>query len=117
MSAFNTEGFVAQAVISCLLAFLAYRLIAKTLQGVLSRTLRMPEGTDFYLRVLLIVLLCESLSNCSLPDLKPDAHFIEYVWNIAGVAAKVLQDMGWILLSYAALVTVMIVVLKPQNER
>lgn len=70
------------------------------------------------MRALILILLCAALSKIlNGVHQKPDAHFIEYVWAVAGDISNVFDNVFGILLGYTTIVTILVVVLKPKNEQ
>lgn len=118
MLLYNLLGFAVLVVLSVAIALLIYRLLCEDLRGLLSPTLRIPAGTSFYLRALLIVLLFAALAGSIGKEfsLKPEAHFIEYLWSVNSGLKDVLQNSLLSLLGYLVLITVLVATLKPKNE-
>lgn len=117
MPAYNAAAFLFEVAISVGIVFAVYTVLGKSLRELLDRTIRLPAGSVFYMRVLILVLLCEALSKVITGvHLKPDAHFIEYVWAVAGDVSSLFENVFGIVLGYTAIVTILVVVLKPKNE-
>jgi hypothetical protein len=117
MLAFNTIAFFFDVVISVGIVLALYTLLGKSLQELLDKVIRLPAASVFYMRALILVLLCGALSKVlSGIHQKPDDHFIEYVWAVARDISNVFDNLFVILLIYVAIVTVLVVVLKPKNE-
>jgi len=118
MLLYNLLGFAVLVVVSAGLALLVYGLLREDLRGLLGAALKVPGGVSFFLRALLIVLLYSALAGAIGKEfsLKPDAHFIEYVWSINSGLKDVIQNSLLSLLAYLVLITVLVAVLKPKNE-
>jgi hypothetical protein len=118
MLLYNLLGFAALVGISAVIALLTYKLLCEDLRRLLGAALKVPGGVSFFLRALLIVLLFSALAGSIGKEfsLKPDAHFIEYVWSVNSGLKDVLQNSLLSLLGYLALITVLVAVLKPKNE-
>ena len=118
MPAYNAIAFLFDLCLSAGIVFLVYKLIGKSLRELLDKVIRIPEGTTFYLRALAVILLCVALSKVLTGvHQKPDAQFMEYVWAVAGDISGVLENLFGALLAYVAIVTVLVVVLRPKNEQ
>jgi hypothetical protein len=118
MTTYRAIAFVVNIGIALGLAFALYALLQQSLRVVLDRVIRLPAGTAFYLRALLLIFFLVALSaTVNSPfDLKPDAHFMQYVWLIAADMARFFENVFWGLMAYLAMVTVLLVVLKVKNE-
>ena len=117
MPAYNAAAFLFDLVISVGIILIIYKLLAKSLQELLDKVIRMPAGTAFYMRAFLLVLFCAALSKVvSGVHQKPDAHFMEYVWAVATDISGVFDNLILIILAYVAVVTILVVVLRPKNE-
>ena len=117
MPSCNAVAFFFDVVISVGIVLALYNLLGKGLQVLLDKVIRLPAGSTFYMRALLLILLCGALSKViSGVHQKPDAHFMEYVWAVAGDISNVFDNLFVVLLVYVAIITVLVVVLKPKNE-
>jgi len=118
MLLYNLLGFAVLIVVSVGIAVAVYRLLHNDLRDLLAAALKVPGGTSFYLRALLVVLLFSALAGSVGKDfsLKPESAFIEYVWAINSGLKDVFQNSLLSLLGYLALITVLAATLKPKNE-
>lgn len=117
MPAYNAVAFLFDLLISVGIALLLYILLGKSLRELLDKTMRLPAGSAFYLRALILIMLCGALSKViSGVHQKPDDHFMEYVWAVARDISNVFDILIMILLVYVAIATILVVVLKPKNE-
>jgi uncharacterized membrane protein (UPF0182 family) len=118
MLLYNLLAFLVLVVVSLGIALLIYRLLRGDLRDLLSPALKIPGGTSFFLRALLIVLLFSALAGSIGKEfsLKAEARFIEYVWSINSGLKDVFQNSLLSLLGYLVLITVLVATLKPKNE-
>jgi hypothetical protein len=118
MPAYTAVAFAFKFFLSLGIALLLYYLVRKSAAAVLHNVIPIPEGTTFYLRALALSLLfiAGSVAITSV-DAKPEFHFMQYVWAVTGSLADVFQETALTLLAYVALMTILIVVLKPRNEK
>ena len=115
MPAYNAAAFLLDVLLSVGIVVLIYKSISQSLRGLLDKVIRMPEGTSFYMRALVLVLLCIVLSKVVTGiHLKPEAHFMEYVWALANDISGVFESLFATLLVYVGVVTLLVVVLKPR---
>jgi hypothetical protein len=118
MPAYNAVAFLFEMLISAGIVLVLYSLLGKNLRELLDKVIRLPAGSAFYMRALVLMLLCGALSKViSGVHQKPEAHFMEYVWAVAGDVSGVFDNVFLILLGYVAIVTVLVVVLRPKNEQ
>jgi len=114
----NAAAFASGLIIGIGIALIVYALLSGSLRKLLDSVIDIPAGRDFYLRalglILVLVALAGTISNARQ---KPDAHFIEYVWAIAGELSGVFQNLFVVLLVYAGLITVLVAVLRPKNGK
>lgn len=117
MPAYNAAAFLFDFLVSVVIILIIYKLIGPSLSELLDKVVRIPAGTSFYMRALLLVLFCTALSKVvSGIHQKPEAHFMEYVWAVATDISGVFDSLILIILVYVAVVTILVVVLKPKNE-
>ncbi len=117
MPAYNAVAFLFDLLISVGIVLLLYTLLGRSLRELLDKTIRLPAGSTFYMRALVVVLLCGALTKViSGIHQKPDDHFMEYVWAVARDISNVFDNLIVILLVYVGIVTILVVVLKPKNE-
>ena len=118
MPAYNAVAFFFDVVISVGIVFALYTLLGKSLRELLDKTVRLPAGSSFYMRALILILLCTALSKViNGIHQKPEAHFMEYVWAVASDISNVFENVFGVLLVYVAIVTILVVVLKPKNDQ
>ena len=111
----RTIAFCISFVIVIALAFLVDRLIRPSLRKLLEELTALPPATDFYLRSFAIVIFFMALSTAigsTHSELNPGAHFMEYVWSIAGDLKDVLQGIFGVLLGYVAMITILVATLR-----
>lgn len=109
--------FLASLVVAVVLLILVDRLLRPGLRGLLDDVTALPAATEFYLRAfaLAIVLIALAALLGAHPDLKNDAHFMEYVWAVAAVLQDVFQNLLIVLLVYVALITVLMASLRRKH--
>jgi small-conductance mechanosensitive channel len=119
MSPHNLAGFVILLALALLLAFAIWALVSKSLQGLLSQALKLPDGTTFYLRSFFLGLLLAALAGGlgATFNLKPGDPFMEYVWRVAGGLQGVCEYFFAFLLGYLVLVTVLVAALRAKHEQ
>lgn len=100
-----------------MLLILVDRLLRPGLRGLLDDVTALPAATEFFLRAfsLAIVLVALAALLGTHPDLKNDAHFMEYVWAVAAVLQDVFQNLLIVLLVYVALITVLMASLRRKH--
>jgi len=115
----NLAGFVILLLLSLGLTFVIWAAVSKSLRGLLNEVVKLPAGTTFYLRTLLIGLLLAAAAGGigTVFNLKADDHFMEYVWKVASGLESVCEYFFGFLLGYLALVTVLVAVLRSRHEQ
>jgi hypothetical protein len=101
-------------VFSLAIPTVLFLLLRSSLSGLLRHTLKIEAGVTFFLRSFQLVLYLSALSGAlgvSI-DLKPDAHFMEYVWKGAAGASSSLQSMVLFVALYLVLVAILVATLK-----
>ena len=98
-------------------AWIVYAILARSLRELLDQVIRIPAGTTFYLRSLALVVAFISLSKFVIFPNDTQTHFMDYVWLTAGAISEVFEGLVYVVLVYLLLITVVVVVLKPKNER
>ena len=118
MTFYNLLGFLILLVLAFGLAAVIWAAVSKSLHGLLDHVVKLPDGTVFYMRIFLIGLLLAAASGSvdTVFDFKSDAHFMEYVWQIAAGLRDVFMNTLWYLVGYLALITVLAAVLRPRRE-
>jgi hypothetical protein len=93
--------------------------VSKSLQGLLNRALKLPDGTTFYLRSFLLGLLLAAFAGGlgTTFDLEPGNPFMAYVWKVAAGLHEACEFFFVFLLGYLALVTVLVAVLRAKHEQ
>ncbi len=115
----NTYAFLALLVLSAALALGLFLSLRDALQGLLQRTVRLPDGVTFYLRSLFVLLFFSALGGALgiTFDLKPGSHFMEYVWKVASGLSNILQPMLLYLGGYLVLTTILLATLKIKDDQ
>jgi len=118
MPTYNNVAWAIDLLLAVGIALAVYSMLSASLRRLLDNVVALPEGTAFYLRGLSLVLVCVALSKVIVGvHQKPDAHFMEYVWAVAGDLSGVFSNLFVVLLVYLGLITVLVAVLKPKNGK
>jgi hypothetical protein len=118
MPVYNAVAFVFDLILGVGIALIVYALLRSNLQRLLDNVIVVPDGTKFYLRSLLLILLSLALAKVIVGvHMKPEAHFIEYVWAVASDLSGVFDNLFVALLIYLGLITVLILVLRSKNAK
>lgn len=101
-------------VVSILIAVWIERILRPYLRGLLEEVVALPDATKFYLRafVIVLVLVASAAVLGNQPDLKPGAHFMEYIWVIAARLQDVFQNLLVVVFLYVGLMTVLLAALR-----
>ncbi len=115
----NTYAFIALFVLSAALAIGLLLPLRGALQGLLQRTVRLPDGVAFYLRSFFVLLFFSALGGALgfTFDLKPGSLFMEYVWKVASGLSNVLELMLLYLGGYLVLTTIILASLKIKDDK
>jgi hypothetical protein len=115
----NTYAFLALLALSAALAVGLFLPLRDALQGLLQRTVRLPDGITFYLRSFFILVFFSAFGGAlgSTFDLKPGSPFMEYVWKVAYGLSNVLGQMLLYLGGYLVLTTVILATLKIKDDK
>ena len=115
----NTYAFLALFILSAALAIGLFLQLRDALQGLLQRTMRLPDAVTFYLRSFFILLFFSALAGALgfTFDLKSDSHFMEYVWKVASGLSTVIEQMLFCLAGYLVLTTVILAALKIKDDK
>jgi len=108
-----------ELILALLCALLTYGLTQRGLRELLERTVTVPGGIEFYRRAFLLVLVFGAVAEAlgAAPDLKAGAHFMEYVWAVAGGVGSVLGAVLLVLGVYVLLLTILVAAIKPKHEQ
>lgn len=112
-------GFLVLLGLSIVVALVLFLSVRSSLRGLLEHIVRLPSGVEFYLRSFGLVLMFAALSAAigTSFDMKPDSHFMEYVWKVAGGLSASLELTLWIGVVYVVIVTVLIAALKVKDDK
>ncbi|HTZ99906.1 MAG TPA: hypothetical protein VMB02_06215 [Candidatus Aquilonibacter sp.] len=113
------SAFLILLAISLTVAAILSFALSVSLRELLRETVKLPAGVTFYVRSFLLVLFFAALSAAvgTSFDLKPDARSMEYVWAGAQGLSSVLEKTLWIAVIYVIIVTILIAVLKIQDDK
>ena len=102
-----------QLIILLGFAVAVFLVLRPSLKRTLDALLRLPAGTTFYLRALLVAVVLLALKEIVSPiELKPGARFMEYVWAEASALSNVQGGLYGLVIIYVALVTVLALFLR-----
>jgi len=110
--------FLASLVVVIVVIAFVHRLLRPSLRGLLEDVTGLPAATEFYLRTFAVVVVfvaIAALLGANHADLKDGAHFMEYVWSIAGGLQDVFHNMMVVLLVYVGLITVLMAALRRKH--
>ena len=110
----NLFAFLILLVFAVAIPTILFLLLRSSLCALLRHTLKLQAGITFYLRSFLLVLYLASLSGAVgiSFDLKPEAHFMEYVWKGAASLSSSIQYLVIFVSVYLVLITILIATLK-----
>jgi hypothetical protein len=116
MPAYNAVAILFDVLLAFGTVVALYWLLRRSLAAVLDDLIGIPAATEFFLRTLLLVLLCIALKEI-VPGIrqKPEAAFMEYVWNVAAHLGEVLDEVYAALLIFLAYITVLVAVLRRRH--
>jgi hypothetical protein len=118
MRAYNAIASVCDFAVGVGIALAIYGMLRTSLRELLNNVIKLPEGTTFYVRTLALVLLFVPLEKAITGiHMKPDAHFMEYVWAVASDMSGIFENLAVSLLVYLGMVTVLVAVLRPKNGK
>ncbi|MGH9712078.1 MAG: hypothetical protein ACRD5M_02110 [Candidatus Acidiferrales bacterium] len=118
MPTYNAVAFAFDVLIAVGIALAICGVIRTSLRQLLNNVITIPDGVDFYLRMLALILICVCLGKVLTGiHQKPEAHFLEYVWAVASDISGVFENLFIALLVYLGLITVLVAVLRPNNEK
>lgn len=105
-------------ILAIVLAFLTYRLANKGLNELLARTVTVSGGVIFFRRAFLLMLIYGAVQVVGVsPQLKPGAHFMEYIWAVATGLQNCFGFLFLTLAIYLILMTILISALKPKDDK
>ena len=110
----NLIAFLILLAFSVAIPTILFLLLRSSLCDLLRHTLKLHAGVTFYLRSFLLVLYLASLAGAIgiSFDLKPEAHFMEYVWKGAAGVSSSIQSLVLFISIYLVLITILIATLK-----
>ena len=113
------RAFLVLFLLSLAVPVLLFLPLRTSLRQLLQQTVKTDAGVTFYLRSFLVVLFLSALSAAigTSFDLKPDSHFMEYVWKGAeGLSATLLETLLFTV-AYAVLITILVATLKIKDDK
>jgi hypothetical protein len=114
-------GYLVQLVLVVAVMLGIYALLRGSLRKLLDELLKLPAGTTFYLRSLLLVFLLAGLSKTVGDKFSHEegTAFMEYVWDVASTLQGVLELSLWWFIIYLVQITILTAVLhrRMKNEQ
>ena len=113
------RAFLVLFLLSLAVPVLLFLPLRTSLRQLLQQTVKTDAGVTFYLRSFLVVLFLSALSAAlgTSFDLKPDSHFMEYVWKGAEGLSGALEKTLWFTVVYAVLITILVATLKIKDDK
>jgi hypothetical protein len=113
------RAFLVLFLLSLAVPVVLFLLLRTSLRQLLQQTVKTDAGVTFYLRSFLLVLFLSALSAAigTSFDLKPDSHFMEYVWKGAEGLSGTLEKTLWFTVVYAVLITILVATLKIKDDK
>jgi len=110
----NILGYLVQLVLATGVVLGGYALMRTSLRELLDRLFDFPAATRFYLRALLLLLLCAAWQQAIGDPWKHPAEeaAMEYVWDIADTIGRVLEQVAWSFVFYLVQITILTAVLR-----
>ena len=106
-------------ILAIAFAALTDALSQRGLGELLSRTVTIPGGVNFYMRAFLLLLLFGAVGQVVAvkPDVKPGQQFMEYVWAVASALGDSFDYVFLTLAIYLVVITILVATLKPKNDK
>jgi preprotein translocase subunit SecG len=113
------RAFLVLFLLSLAVPVFLFLPLRTSLRQLLQQTVKTDAGVTFYLRSFLVVLFLSALSAAigTSFDLKPDSHFMEYVWKGAEGLSGALEKTLWFIVVYAILITILVATLKIKDDK
>ena len=110
----NIYGFAVLFILSLATALVVHLLVRKSLRDLLDDTVKLPSGTTFYTRILLIGLFLIALAATVETNfnLKEGSAFMEYVWKVGDGLSSAFGNICLFLAGYLLLITILVAVLR-----
>ena len=111
--------FICSFLIVLVLVVVIDRLLRPSLRQLLEDVIGLPAATEFYLRSFLVVVFLVAAAasiGSTHNELKPDSHFMEYVWSVAGDLKDVLDGIFGVLLGYLVMITILVASLRRRQS-
>jgi hypothetical protein len=110
----NLIAFLILLAFALAIPTILFLLLRSSLCDLLRHTLKLQAGITFYLRSFLLVLYLAALSGAIgiSFDLKPESHFMEYVWKGATGLSSSIQYLVIFISVYLVLITILVATLK-----
>ena len=115
----DLRAFAVLLILSLLVPVVLFLPLRNSLRELLRHSLRLEAGITFYLRSFLLVLFLSALSAAigTSFNLKPDAHFMEYLWKGAEGLSGALDKALLFTALFAVLITILVATLKIRDDK
>jgi hypothetical protein len=110
----NIYGFVILLILALATALVVHLLVRKSLRDLLDTTVKLPAGTAFYTRILVIGLYLISLGAAVQTNfnLEEGSAVMEYVWKVGDGLASAFGNICLFIAGYLLLITILVAVLR-----
>jgi peptidoglycan biosynthesis protein MviN/MurJ (putative lipid II flippase) len=102
------------AVVNSILLYLTLRW---QLRDLLLESVKIPAAAQFYLRVLLSVLLLAAVSSTIKESVSSESGFMDQVWSITGTLQGYMIFVVVVLLIYTFMITILLAHLRRRNDQ
>lgn len=112
-------GFLILLLLSLAVPTILFFPLHSSLRNLLERTVRLPAGVAFYVRSFGLILFISAISaaiGTSFDDMKTGAHFMEYVWKVAGGLSSSMQLCLGLAVVYLVVISILVATLKVNND-
>jgi len=110
----NIYGFAILFILSVATALVVHLLVRRSLRDLLADTIKLPSGTTFYTRMLLIGLYLIALAAAVQTNfnLEEGSAVMEYVWKVGDGLASAFGNICLFIAGYLLLITILVAVLR-----
>ena len=110
----NIYGFAALFILALATALVVHLLVRKSLRDLLDSTVKLPAGTMFYTRILVIGLYLIALAAAVKANfnLEEGSAFMEYVWEVGDGLASAFGNICLFIAGYLLIITILVAVLR-----
>lgn len=110
----NLLGYGVQLLVVLVVMLGVYAVLRGSLRTLLDEVLRVPAGTTFYLRSLLLLLLFAGLQKAVGDEFAHEAGtaWMVYVWDVADTVGAALETSAWVFILYLVQITILAATLR-----